>query len=198
MRQAVLIGLVLSFLASSSGAALAAEPIPARIDAAKAAHARGDLARASVELEAVLAELHARLGKSLAEFLPAAPASWQAEAPEVQGLAGAGGGLAVNRAYSRDDATLNAALILDSPAVTAAAGQFAAAAADQPNTRRLKIGAEDAVLRWDAANRSGEIILVLAGRVLLQIEGDNLATSELLTDTAKGWNTPGLRKYLGL
>ncbi|OAN42962.1 hypothetical protein A6A04_09660 [Paramagnetospirillum marisnigri] len=185
-------------LAVWAGQVLAAEPIPARIDAAKAAHARGDLARASAELESVVAELHARMGKALADFLPPPLATWKAEPPEIQALGGAGGGLSVSRAYGRDEASLNATLILDNPVVVGAAPQFAANAPEQPNTRRIKLGPDDALLRWDAANRSGDLTLLLGGRVLLQIEGESLGTAEQLVEAAKGWNLSGLRKYLGL
>lgn len=189
---------VLGVVAVLWGEAQAAESVSARLDAAKAAYARGDVARSAAETEAALAELHARLGKSLAEFLPAPPTGWQAEAAETQAMGSAGGGIAVSRAYSRDESSLNAALVLDSPAVLSAAGQFATIADGQPNFKRLKIGAEDALLRWDPSVRTGEITLVLGNRVLLQIEGDSLGTSELLTEAARGWNVAGIRKYLGL
>ena len=188
--------LAISLLFAS--AVRAADTVPSRIDAARADYAKGDLARAASELEAAVAEMHARLGKSLAEFMPAPLTGWRGEEPEVQGLASAGGGLAVSRAYGRDESSLNATLILDSPAVFAAAEQFAATAPNQPNIRRVKIGTDDALLRWDAVNHAGEITLVLGNRVLLQIEGDSLGSSDLLLDAARGWNLAGIRKALGL
>jgi hypothetical protein len=199
MRQAapLLSFLVAAVLACS--AASAADNVPGRLDAARQAYQRGDIARTAQEIEAALAELHDRLGKALAEFLPPAPAGWQAETPETQALALVGGGLSVTRAYTRNEATLNAALILDSPAVAAAAALFtnSAATAGQANLKHLKVGNDDALLRWDPANKSGEITMVLGNRVLLQIEGDNLASSDLLVDVAKGWNVPGIRKVAG-
>ncbi|CAA7619829.1 hypothetical protein [Magnetospirillum sp. SS-4] len=186
-----------ALLAASSGV-LAADSVPTRIEAGRAAHARGDLARAAAELEAALAELHARLGRLLAEFMPSAPPGWQAEAAETMPLSGSGGGLAVTRAYSMADGSLNASLIIDSPAVAAAAGQFAAGPSSSPNAKRIRLGNEDALLRWDAANQAGEITIVLGSRAVLQIDGDGLATGELLVEAARGWNVPAIRKILGL
>jgi len=177
--------------------AWAIDGVPARIEAAKAAYARGDLARTALELEAAVQDLQARIGRSLGEMFPAIPTGWQAEPPETQGLASAGGGMEVSRAYSRDEATLNASLIIDSPAVASAALQFAANAPMPPNVRRIKVGPEDALLRWDAANRSGEVTIILGARVLLQLECDNLANSDVLTEAAKGWNLAGIRKAVG-
>jgi hypothetical protein len=84
--------------------------------------------------------------------------------------------------------------------VAAAAALFAnqAATAAQPNLKRIKVGAEDALLRWDAANHTGEVTMVLGNRVLLQIEGDNLAQGDALVDAAKGWNVAGIRKLVGV
>jgi hypothetical protein len=191
MRRAALAFGFVALLALPAGAA---DTVPARLDAARAAHAKGDLARAAVELEAAVAELQARLGKQLGEFLPPPPPGWQVEPVEIQSLSGSGGGLSVSRAYLRDDASLNAALIIDSPAVASAAAQFLAP--PQPNARKAKLGAEDAMLRWDLESRTGEVLLLPTPRVLLQIEGDNLPGGEVLSDLAKGWNLAGIRKAL--
>ncbi len=185
-------------LLSVATVAVAADSIPTRIEAGRAAYARGDLARAAAELEAAILELHGRLGKALTEFMPPALAGWQAEAAESMPLSGSGGGLAVTRAYSKSESTMNASLILDSPAVSAAAGQFSANASTQSNIRRLKVGSEDALLRWDGGNRAGEITIVIGNRAVLQIEGDGLASGDLLVDAAKGWNVSAIRKLLGV
>jgi hypothetical protein len=190
MRRAALL-VCLALLSAPAGAA---ESVSAHMDAARAAHAKGDMARTAMELEAALTELHGRLGHQLAEFLPPVPAGWQAEAPEFQSLAASGGGMAVTRAYGKDETTLNATLVLDSPAVTAAAAQFEGA--PQPNVAKVKVGAEDALLRWDEEGRNGEVLMVLGKRILLQIEGDNIASSAQLSDAAKGWNLAAIRKAL--
>lgn len=189
-RAALILGLAALWVCPVS----AADSVPARLDTARAAHAKGDLARAATELEAAVAELHVRLGKLLGEFLPPSPAGWQAEAVETQSLSGTGGGLAVTRAYGRDDSTLNISLIIDSPAVSAAVAQLSAA--PQPNSRKVKVGNEEATLYWNPQGRNGEVLMVLGARVLLQVEGDTLANSEILEVAAKGWNLAGIRKAL--
>lgn len=177
----------------------AADDVPARLDAARAAYQKGDLPRAVRELDVALRQLHERLGRALAEALPPPLAGWQAEAAEVQGLGLVGGGLSVTRAYARNDSSLNASLILDSPAVEAAAALLAnpAATAAQPNMKRVKVGAEDALVRYDGSTRSGEITIVLGSRVLLEIQGDNLAGADVLVEAAKGWNVAKIRSLAG-
>lgn len=190
---------VLAMLATPA-AVMAADQVRARIDAAGAAYNKGDLSQAASDLGAALAAVQERLGHKLIEFLPLAPSGWGVEPPEVMGLGSVGGGLAVTRAYVGRDASLNVSIILDSPAVEAAAALIAnpAATAAQPNVTRLKVGAEEALMRWDSTIRSGEITIVLGGRVLLEVAGDNLANSGLLVDTVKGWNLAGIRRLTGL
>lgn len=180
-------------------AARGADPGP-RIEAARQAWQRGDLARTAKELEAALIELQARLGKAFSDSMPATPAGWRAEDAEVQGLGAVGGGLAVTRAYENNDSTMNASLIMDSPAVEAAAALLANEAATNalPNVRRLKVGGEDALIRWDGSTRAGEITMVLGGRILLEIQGDNLKSADILAETAKAWNLAAIRKAAGL
>lgn len=195
-RVVVAVGLILPAFAAPT---FAADDVPARIDAARAAFQKGDLPRAARELDAALRQLHERLGRSLAETLPPPLNGWQADASEIQGLGQVGGGLSVTRAYSHNESSLNASLILDSPAVEAAAALLAnpAATAAQPNMKRVKIGAEDALMRYDNSTKSGEITLVLGSRVLLEIEGENLANGDVLMEIAKGWNVAKIRALSG-
>lgn len=181
-------------------AAAAPDQVRARIDAAGAAYGKGDLSQAANDLGAALAAVQERLGHKLIEFLPLAPSGWGVEPPEVMGLGTVGGGLAVTRAYVGRDASLNVSIILDSPAVEAAAALIAnpAATAAQPNVTRMKVGADEALMRWDSTIRSGEITIVLGSRVLLEVAGDNLPGSGLLIETVKGWNLAGIRRITGL
>lgn len=189
---------VAAYLAVS--AATAAEPaadVAARIEAARAFNQKGDIARAAHELETALIDLQNRLGRGFSDDMPPPPAGWQAEDPEIQGLGAVGGGLSVTRAYTRNDASLNASIILDSPAVEAAGAQFANPV-PLPGVKRIKVNGEDAMLRWDNQARSGEITIVLGGRVLLQIEGDSLPSPDLLPEVAKTFKIAAIRKLAGL
>ena len=193
-REAMAAAMAVMLLAAN---AVAADDVPALIDSGRQFYQKGDIARAAHQLEMALANLQDRLGRGLSEDMPPVPAGWQGEDPEVQGLGAVGGGLSVTRAYTKGDSSLNASLILDSPAVEAAAALFVNSAAD-PTLRRVKVDTEDALLRWDPAGHSGEITLVVSSRVLLQIEGDNLLAGDVLIDMAKGFNVAGMRKLIGI
>lgn len=194
------LGVTIGVLLSLPLWAQANDIVPAQLDAARAAYQKNDLPRTARALEAALADIHDRLGRAFADTMPVLATGWQSEPPEFQGLGQVGGGLSVTRAYSKGETTLNATLFLDSPAVEAASALLAnpAATAAQPNMKRVKIGAEDALLRYDGATKAGEITVVLNNRVLLEIEGDNIASADPLVEAAKGWNFAKIRTLAGM
>lgn len=189
MRALVMAVMIMTAAAS----ALAADPTQ-RLDAARAALARNDLARAARELEAALTDLQDRLGKSLIEALPPALSGWKAENPEFQSLSQAGGGFSLTRAYEKGDASLNASLIVDSPAALGSNP----GGTPQPGQKKVKIGNEEALLRFDPQARNGELVILLSNRVVLEITGDNLSSADPLTDLGKGWNLGKIRSALAL
>lgn len=184
----------------AAGTALAADSVVVQMDTARNAFQKNDLPRTAQALEAALAEVQQRLGNAFAETMPPALAGWEADPAEFQGLGQVGGGLSVTRAYGKGESTLNASLFLDSPAVEAAAALLSnpAATAALPNTRHIKVGGEDALLRFDSSTRSGEITMVLGSRVLLEVAGDNVERGEVLAEAAKGWNVARIRTLAGL
>lgn len=171
-----------------------AADLSGQIEAAKAYYQKGDLAKAAHELETVLNDLQDRLGRALSGLMPAPLSGWQADEAEYEGLSGSGGGLSVTRAYAKGDASLNASIVLDNPAVSEALESQVS----PQGIKKIKIGSEEAQLRWDAESHSGDISLVLGRRVLLQIEGEDLASGDVLVDLAKGFDQNAIRKIVGL
>jgi hypothetical protein len=95
---------------------------------------------------------------------------------------------------------LTASLIVDNPSVANTIALFQPASGTTeaaPGWKAVKLGAENALVRYDSPNREGEIVLVIQGRAALQIEGSEIASDEILVDAAQGWNLVQLRKLLG-
>ena len=183
--------LVVLVLTTVTNPARAAE-FQSRLDAAKAFQQKGDLARAAHELEVALTDLQDRLGRSLMPLMPKPLAGWQGEEAEYEGLGGAGGGLSITRAYTKEDASLNASIIIDNPVVDGPPDRDSA-----PGTvKKIKMGNDEAALRWDSQANSGEITMVLSKRVLLQIEGEGIASGDILVEQAKGFDVAAIRKAL--
>jgi hypothetical protein len=192
----------LGFFATMVSALLVALPcraddVPGQIDSARSSYGKGDALRTLTALQSVVASLNARLSDQMIKFLPPPLTGWDAAAAETPILDGVGGGMNVTRSYSKDDATLTATLMVDNPAVDAQAAQFRGDAAAGAGWNKVKLGTEDALLRFDQSARSGELIIVIGGRALLQIEGTDIAGSDVLVELGKGWHVAGIRKLIG-
>lgn len=184
---------VLASLAMPAGAA---DDVVPRLDAAKAAYGKGDAVKAAKEAEAALRQIHDRLGKMFAETMPALGGKWKADPVEVESLGEIGGGLSVSRAFIRDDSSINVTLLLDSPEAAAISAQLAASPT-QPNVKKIKAAGEDALLRYDSSTGTGEVTLVVAGRAVLEVQGDNINAADPLVEAANGWNVARIKTLLG-
>lgn len=199
MRCFPLVALTLALAAGSQAIpALAADDVSLQIESARQAYAKGDPLHSLSALQAATNTLNAKLSDQFGHMMPPPPTGWDAAAPESQSLDTVGGGLTVTRAYTHGNATLNASLIADNPAVgsTITLFQNANQIALQPGWSRVHIGADDAMLRYDNSVHAGEIMMVVGDRILLQIEGTDIASADVLVDAAKGWNVPAVRKLL--
>ncbi|OIQ95112.1 hypothetical protein GALL_229180 [mine drainage metagenome] len=195
LRRSLLI-LPLAAVLLGAGAARA-DDVALQIGQAGAANVRGDALHTLTALQAAQTLVFGRLTEQFAKVMPPAPAGWDASPPESQSLDSIGGGMTVTRGYSKGDSTLNASLVVDNPAVMANSTLFRQTGALNPGWSRLEIGGEDALMRYDAADRVGEIMILLSDRVLLQIEGSDIGRSDLLVQTARGWNIAAIRRVLG-
>lgn len=179
-------------LALSGHAAQAADEISVRLDGARAAYQKADLIKAAREAESAAKLLQARLGKLFGDAFPDMPAPWKADDIEVQSLSDIGGGLSVSRGFIHDDSSLNASLLLDAPA----GDVLSAPVAGTPNTKIVKIGADDALVRFDPETKNGEISIGLDKRVVLEIQGDNIASEAVLLTAAGSWKIAKIRALL--
>lgn len=190
---------LVAFLIPGMVSSALADDIAVQIDAARGAYGKGDQLHALTALQAATQQLNQHLVGQFGKLLPASPRGWESSSPESQSLDGAGGGLEVTEAYSKGDATLNASLIIDNPAVAASLAmvQDAARQAPRPGWSKIKLGSDDALLRFDPQTRAGEVVMVIGDRALLQIEGNEITKDDVLVEMARGWNVGALKKLIG-
>lgn len=165
------------------------------IEQARAAYAKGDALHTLSALQAAETAVYGKLADQFAKTMPNAPAGWDAAGSDSQSLDSIGGGLSITKGFSRDDSTLNATLVVDNPAVAAGGAPFKQPL--KPGWSRIKIGADDALERFDPSTRSGEIMILIADRALLQIEANDIGKDDALLNAAKSWDIAGIRKILG-
>jgi hypothetical protein len=193
------VGLVVVALGLGLAGPVWADDVGAQIDAARTTYGKGDALHTLSALQAAVDLLQGHLSDQFAKTMPPPPAGWEAGAASSVALDSIGGGLTVSRAYTKGDSTLNASLVIDNPSVEATVTMFrnSTQLTAQPGWSRVKVGADDAILRFDASSRAGEISILVGERALLQIEGTDINKDDVLLDAAKGWNVAALRKLLG-
>lgn len=175
-----------------------ADDVAAEVQDAGGALAHGDALHALSALQAAEGALAAQLTDSFARALPPPPSGWDAAMPDDPPLDMAGGGFTLSRGYQKADSSLTALVVVDNPAVTAAIALFQPgnAASATSEWSRLSVGGQPALLRFDSTMNEGEILIVLDGRALLEIDGDAIASKSVLVDAAKGWDIAALHRLL--
>ncbi len=118
----------------------------------------------------------------LEAFLPAPLSGWEAEAATSQAVAAAmmGGGISAEREYNKGDSFVHIQIMADSPMLQAAMMMISNpmyASADGGKLER--VGNQKAILKYDPAEKSGDMQLVVANRFMVSIEGENITAQDL-------------------
>jgi len=182
MRWLAVLGLLLGALT------LRADDVTDWIEEGLKAYRAGDLPEAAQNLEYAAQLIRQQKGDKLSEALPAGPSGWTRT--EVGGTAAGtamfGGGTGASATYERQSrsgeewSTVTITIATDNPMLGAMLGMFANPMLLSSQGRRLvKVGGEKASLEFDAEERSGELSIVVAQKVLVTVSGSGLSEEEL-------------------
>jgi len=194
-----------TILALTASATALGDPVEEQIQQGLGLYKSGELGAAITELEFAITDIRKAMSGQIGDTFPPAPDGWTAapaeSSAEAAGAAAMFGnvmGTMMERSYSQNDGDgmLKAKLMVDNPMVQGLAAMFnnPMLMAAQPNTERLRIGRETGMLKWDAANASAEASLLLDGRILMQVEGENLDSPDVAADMLKAWDMDAVRK----
>lgn len=178
-----------------------ADEVLEMLDRARALYQQGNLSGALGELGFASGAITQQRQAHYAALFPAAPTGWTLEEAQDSGPAGAlaaqmlGGGMIVTRDYTQQggEGRISAKLVMDSPLVQGMAMLVTNPAMLPPGAKRIRIGAENAILKQEAGSKEMELTLV-KGATLLQLEGENLASQDVLVSLMKGFD---LKKITG-
>jgi hypothetical protein len=67
-----------------------------------------------------------------------------------------------------------------------------------PTVRKVKIGADDALVAYDPNLRAGEVSVLVGGRILLQVEAQGVANADPMIAAMQGWKIAELKKLAGM
>ncbi|MGC9457577.1 MAG: hypothetical protein ACP5DC_08610 [Halothiobacillaceae bacterium] len=182
-------------------APLAADEIRDQIETGLELYQEQDYGAAITELEFAINDIRKLMNEQIGELFPEAPSGWTAGEVESGGggaaLFGGGGGTMLQRQYREDGGRgqLETTLAIDNPMIQGMAAMFnnPAMLAAQPNIERVRIGRESGIVKWEPERNRGEATLLLDGRVLLQVKGQNVDDIDLIIDMIKDWDLRELR-----
>ena len=121
-------------------------------------------------------------GKGLESFLPEPLKGWSAQKASSQaaGAAMFGGGITVERKYTKDSSSISISIITDSPLMQGMMMMFSNpmfAASDGGKLER--IGRQKAIVKFEPNSKQGEIKIVVANRYLVLIDGREISMEDM-------------------
>jgi hypothetical protein len=191
MKISKIIGLLLALVMVFGGLSAAlADDVEDYINEGMKYYKEGKFTEAVSSLSAAEQIIQQKKSSGLEGFLPQPLSGWEAEAATSQAAPAAflGGGITAERNYSKGESTVRVQIMADSPMLQSVMMMISNpmyATADGGKLER--IGNQKAVIKFNAADKSGNLQLVAANRFLVQIEGGNIE-AQVLKDYAAAIN----------
>jgi hypothetical protein len=184
-----------------AGATAAADPVTDQIDAARNAYREGDYRIAVQALQFAAAQIEERLAEKRASLLPEPLQGWRAETADSSsgGLFGLLTGASVSRSYQQEtgSARVTITVTADSPlhAMFNMLMSTPMLMQAEPGTRAYSFGSYRGILRQNTAGDI-QLSLMLGTRILLQIDGADGASKDILEAYLKAMDLKALEKAL--
>lgn len=183
MKTTIALSLIATFACAAFTLAAESDPVLETIQEAMEYYEEGDYAGAAGTLDYAAQLIRQKRGEGLTDFLPEPLEGWAAEKATSQaaGAAMFGGGTSAEREYSKDEASVTILIMTDSPMLQGIGMMLSNpmfAGAD--GGKLVRINKQKALVKYDESDRSGSINLVVAGAVLVTIEGDQVELEDLM------------------
>ena len=158
------------------------DPVIETVKEAMDYYKEGDYAGAAASLDYASQMIRQKRGEGLSALLPEPLKGWSAEdaSSQASGAAMFGGGTSAEREYMRDSASVTVRIMTDSPMLQGVAMMInnpMFAGADGGKLER--INKQKALVKYDEGDRSGSINLMVAGTILITLEGDEVDLDDL-------------------
>ena len=121
-------------------------------------------------------------GGELQTFLPEPLGGWQADEATSQAMGAAmfGGGVSAERRYNKNSSSVTVQIVTDSPLLQGMMMMLAnPAMAGADGGRMDKIAGEKAIVHYNPQDKNGKIMLIIANRFLITVEGDEVSLGDL-------------------
>ena len=192
-------------LALSVAQAALADEVVEQIELGLELYQEEEFGAAITELEFAIEDMRKMMSGQIVQTFPEAPDGWTAE-EAVSGGSGGGaaaamfgaGGTSLERVYREEEGEgqLTASMMIDSPLIQSMGALFnnPAMIAAQPNMERVRLGREAAVVKWEPERSRAEVTLLLDGRIMMQVKGNNIASQDVAVDLMRAWDLAAVRE----
>lgn len=196
-------GVLVAALGASSTALGQSDEVTEQIELGLELYQEQEYGAAITELEFAISDIRELMAGRIGETFPEPPEGWSAAEVASSGGGGAaamfgGGGSMLEREYQQEggEGRLTAKLMIDNPMIQAMSAMFnnPALIAAQPNMERIRIGRDSALLKWDPERGNAEVSFLMDGRILVQVDGQRLESSDPAVALLKAWDLDALRE----
>ena len=196
-------GVLVAALGASSTALGQSDEVTEQIELGLELYQEQEYGAAITELEFAISDIRKLMAGRIGETFPEPPEGWSAAEVASSGGGGAaamfgGGGSMLEREYQQEggEGRLTAKLMIDNPMIQAMSAMFnnPALIAAQPNMERIRIGRDSALLKWDPERGNAEVSFLMDGRILVQVDGQRLESSDPAVALLKAWDLDAVRE----
>jgi len=161
-----------------------ADDISDTLEEALASYKKGDVTQTKEDVIYVLELLKQQSGNTLKDQLPEALEGWEAEEAksETAGAGMLGGGTVLSRSYKKDKSKIVIEIITDSPLLQGLGSMFANPMFNAGGEIK-RINREKATIKYNKKRESGEIVLMIDKRFIVNVKGTKVSKDELIEYT---------------
>lgn len=160
-----------------------ADDVTDSINEALKQYGKGEFADAVQSLDYAAQLIRQKKGGQLEAFLPKPISGWKAEEAKSQAMGSAmfGGGVTAERSYVKGDSRVDVKIITDSPMMQGMMMMFSNPMLATSDGGKLeKINGEKAIVKYSNENKNGNINVVIAGRFLITVEGNDVSRLDMI------------------
>ena len=173
---------VLALSAIASFSSVQADDVTDSIQEASEAYAKGDHAKALEGLNYAVQLIQQAKAQGLEALLPQALAGWTAEKAESAAVGAAmfGGGITVDRRYTKGDSTINIQIVTDSPMLQGMLALFTNPMFATSSGGKLeKVAGQKAISTYNATNQGGDYQFVIANKYMVTVKGQKVTEADM-------------------
>lgn len=159
-----------------------ADDVTDSIQEASEAYAKGDNAKALESLNYAVQLIQQAKAQGLEVLLPQPLSGWTGEKAESTAVGAAmfGGGITVERRYTKADSSISIQIVTDSPMLQGMMALFSNPMFATSSGGKLeKIAGQKVISTYDASKQSGEYKFVIANKYMVTIKGQKVSVEDM-------------------